>query len=88
MQYNFPAIKTTNGLIQQIAKIQEELDELLDAALSPDLNRVYDELMDVGQAFETCCRITEKYGMNRHKAMRDNIRKNTLRGYFDEVEGI
>lgn len=85
MLFNFPEIKTSNGLMQQIEKIQEEVDELRRAAMTTDTDHTWDELMDVGQSFETAVRIAERdYGMNRHKARCLNERKNTVRGYFDD----
>jgi hypothetical protein len=86
MRFNFPRTRFAdeNGIIGQLLKIQEELDEALSAAMTPDLDHTFIEIMDIGQAWETLVHICkEQHGMIPGKARSETEVKNHIRGYYN-----
>lgn len=88
MIFNFPRVRfvDSNAIIKQISHIDSEVHEAVDAAMTPNINDLAGELMDVLHSAESALRIMEEFhGVNLAQVRCETERKNTLRGYYDDV---
>lgn len=87
--YNFDRVKFVDhgGIINQIKHIQSEVNELLEAAMTPDIKHTMVELMDVLHSGESLVRImVEVHGQNPNEALESVKLKNKERGYYETVK--
>lgn len=82
--WQFPPIADLPDLEGQLAKIHEELDEVMEAFRNGEPpERITEELIDLDSATEQALRILkEEQGVNLNTAKRGVIEKNDRRGYY------
>ena len=87
MRYNFPRVKfvSNNAIIKQLEHLQSEVNEVLEAAMTPDIEHLAEELMDVLHSAETALRVLEEFhGVNLCRVRCLVERKNFERFYYDD----
>ena len=87
MTFTFPEtiFAQKNSLSNQIIHLESECREVSQAFFSePKIERVVEELLDVIHSAETALRIIQRqHDVSLNKAIRDILRKNMERNYYD-----
>lgn len=84
MTYTFPPTKfaTENTASEQLAHINSELDELIDAHLFKGDKDVVEEALDMIHSIETMLRMYEACGVDIEDMKDHVIAKNRARNYY------